>query len=188
METLKKSFGNVILAIDPGPSESAFIFLSQDKRILGFGKIENEELLECFVEWFELFMMRIKRRNNDMLDGIYLAVEMVSSYGMAVGDSVFETCVWVGRFIENYYNHCAFYRKHHFVYRKKRKEFESVCMNLCNSTRAKDKNVRQALIDLYGGDSAIGLKKSPGPLYGISGDVWSALAVGVTFIDGFLFE
>ena len=46
----------------------------------------------------------------------------------------------------------------------------------------RDANIRQALIDRYGPgkDRAIGRKLSPGPLYGLSGDCWSALAVAVT--------
>ena len=39
------------------------------------------------------------------------------------------------------------------------------------------------LLDRFGGSSAIGLKRSPGPLYGVSKDVWSALAVAVTYAD-----
>jgi hypothetical protein len=34
-----------------------------------------------------------------------------------------------------------------------------------------------------GGDSAKGTKRSPGVLYGVAGDVWSALGVGVTWFD-----
>jgi hypothetical protein len=57
-----------------------------------------------------------------------------------------------------------------------------VKLHLCNSHRAKDKNVRQALIDLYGPtkEAAIGRKASPGPLYGLAGDGWAALGVAVT--------
>jgi len=43
------------------------------------------------------------------------------------------------------------------------------------------------LIDRYGGvggkRAAIGLKASPGPLHGVSKDVWAALAVAVTYAD-----
>jgi hypothetical protein len=43
--------------------------------------------------------------------------------------------------------------------------------------KAKDANIRQALIDKIGPQ---GTKKDPGPTYGISKDVWSALAIAVT--------
>lgn len=57
-------------------------------------------------------------------------------------------------------------------------------LHLCNSVRAKDANIRQALIDRYGGkEKAIGKKKSPGPLYGIKSHMWAALALAVTYHD-----
>ena len=44
---------------------------------------------------------------------------------------------------------------------------------------------RHALIDRFGGkDAAIGRKAAPGPLYGISRDMWSALAIAVTYTIG----
>jgi len=51
--------------------------------------------------------------------------------------------------------------------------------------RAKDANIRQALIDRYGPgkDKAIGQKKTPGPLYGFKSHEWAALAVAVTWMD-----
>lgn len=102
-----------------------------------------------------------------------LALEFIASYGMPVGAEVFQTCLWAGRFIQ------AFPGQHHIVYRK------DVKLNLCGSMRAKDGNVRQAIIDRFGGkEKAIGKKKTPGPLYGVSGDMWAALAVGLTYLDG----
>ena len=55
-------------------------------------------------------------------------------------------------------------------------------MHLCGSAKAKDSNIRQAIIDRYGGDPkrCIGTKKAPGPLYGISADQWAALALALT--------
>lgn len=100
-----------------------------------------------------------------------LAIEMVASYGMAVGKDVFETCVWIGRFVQ------AYPGRTHWVYRK------DVKMALCGSMRARDSNIRQALTDRYGPgrEKAVGRKKAPGPLYGIRTHLWSALAVGVTW-------
>ena len=57
-------------------------------------------------------------------------------------------------------------------------------LHLCDSPRANDSTIRQAIIDRFGGkDAAIGKKKVPGPLYGISGDVWAALAVAITAVE-----
>jgi hypothetical protein len=89
---------------------------------------------------------------------------MIASYGMPVGASTFETCLWIGRFIE------LARTESRLVYRK------DIKMHLCGSMRAKDGNVRQALIDLIGEQ---GTKKDKGPTYGISSHSWAALAVAV---------
>lgn len=74
---------------------------------------------------------------------------MIASYGMAVGESVFQTCVWIGRFSE-----IAEKKEKYvdYIYRKEEK------MNLCQTMRAKDSNIRQALIDRFG---EVGTKKNP---------------------------
>ena len=63
----------------------------------------------------------------------------------------------------------------------------AVKLHLCGSARAKDTNIRAALIDRFGGTggrrAAVGLKASPGPLYGIRSHEWAALAVAVTWHD-----
>ena len=91
---------------------------------------------------------------------------------MAVGKDVFETCVWIGRFIQAIQP-----RKHTFVYRKDEKIY------LCGSMKAKDSNIRQALIDRYAKfdfKTGKGVKKNPDTFYGVSKDAWQAIAVGVT--------
>ncbi len=152
------------LAIDPGPKESAFVVVDEGE-VVNFSKEPNEHLLKCIKE-----PVRMWGSSGAMIR--HLAVEMIASYGMPVGAEVFDTCVWIGRFIE------AWNGPHTRVYRK------DVKLHLCGQARAKDGNIRQALIDRYGGkERAIGKKATPGPLYGISADVWAALAVGVTFTD-----
>lgn len=100
-----------------------------------------------------------------------LVIEMIASYGMPVGKEVFETCVWIGRFVElaKIQNIDIAY-----VYRKDEK------MNICHNMKAKDSNIRQALIDRFG---PVGTKKNPGWFYGFKADIWSAYAVGITYLD-----
>lgn len=102
-----------------------------------------------------------------------LAIEMIASYGMPVGKEVFETCLWIGRFIE------AYPGPYKLIYRR------DVKMHLCHSMKANDAAIRQALIDRYGPgkEKAIGNKKTPGPLYGVHKDEWAALGVAVTALD-----
>ncbi len=99
--------------------------------------------------------------------GDTVAIEMVACYGMSVGKEVFETCLWVGRFLECV-DEYTYEKRVRLVYRL------DVKMHLCKSARAKDGNVMQALLDKHGPK---GTKKAPGPLFGISKHLWAALAV-----------
>jgi hypothetical protein len=151
-----------ILAIDPGCTESAYAILDEQLKPIEFGKVENKELLGKIESI--LFLDKAK----------YFAIEMVASYGMAVGVEVFETCFWIGRFWQMAYTDGEKRKK---IYRKDEK------INLCHSMKAKDSNIRQALIDRFG---VVGTKKAPGWFYGVSKDVWAAIAVGVTYHDMYL--
>jgi hypothetical protein len=96
---------------------------------------------------------------------------MVASYGMAVGKEVFDTCVWIGIFKE-VARRTGMSVQH--IYRK------DIKLNLCGQVKAKDANVRQALIDRFG---VVGTKKNPGWFYGFKADVWAAYALAVTYLD-----
>lgn len=150
----------MILAVDPGNVESAYVLMdSETYNPIEFGKIKNEELL-------------IKL---DFLKYDKLIIEMIASYGMAVGATVFDTCVWIGRFVQA--RKCYDYE---YIYRKDEK------MNLCHSMKAKDSNIRQALIDRFAKfdfKNGKGNKKQQDWFYGFSKDVWSSYAVGVTYLD-----
>jgi len=148
-----------ILAIDPGPEFSAYVLF--DGSPSQFGKVANQVLLDDVLLVQSL--------------GDILVIEQIAAMGMAVGAEVFETVFWSGRFAE-----CWDSTGKVWV-RVKRHE---VKIHLCNSMKAKDANIRAALIDKFGGkDRAIGKKKTPGPLFGISGDCWSALAIAVTYSE-----
>lgn len=150
------------IAIDPGTTQTAYV-VYEAGSVLGKGIYPNEKMRD--------FVWHL---GNDLalprgFPPEKLYIEMIASYGMPVGREVFETCVWIGRFIE------AWQGPYTFVYRK------DVKLALCGSSKAKDSNIRQALLDKFGPgkEIAIGKKASPGPLYGVSKDVWAALAVAV---------
>lgn len=83
------------------------------------------------------------------MDYDLLIIEMIASYGMAVGKEVFETCVWIGRFEELALSRVVSTK---YIFRKDEK------MNICHSMKAKDSNIRQALIDRFG---EVGTKRNP---------------------------
>lgn len=145
-----------LLAVDPGNIDSAYVLVDTESfKVLDFGKVPNQDLRSL--------MATVKYD--------CFAIEMIASYGMAVGKEVFETCVFIGRLIERSlcYSIAADY-----VYRK------DVKLNLCQSPRAKDGNIIQALKDRFGDK---GVKKAPGFFFGFKADCWQAYAVAVTWID-----
>ena len=142
-----------IIAIDPGPTRSAVIRWD-GRRVVDCQWCENEKVRE---------IVQANRRRCT------IAIEMIASYGMAVGADVFQTCVEIGRFVEAAEGNVS------LVFRR------DVKMHLCGSARAKDANIRQALLDRLG---PVGTKKAPGPLYGVKSHIWAALAVAITHEAG----
>jgi hypothetical protein len=152
----------IILAIDPGSEKSAWLIYDSEKRNIEFASmLDNQQIADSL-------------ENTQPESGFnVLVIECVESFGMPVGKSVFETCYWVGRFMQAYKGNVE------RVYRSQ------VKMHLCNSMRAKDSNIRQALIDKFGGsrELATGTKKNQKVLYGISKDLWSALALAIYYAE-----
>lgn len=145
----------IILGIDPGPEKSAFARMNGD-HVTEHGLVDNVSLRE-----------KLSVETADVI-----AIEMIACYGMAVGAETFDTCVWIGRFCERSPV------EPRMVFRREIK------LHFCQSMRAKDANIRQAIIDSYGGkEAAIGRKAAPGPLYGVSGHSWAALAVAIYVED-----
>lgn len=142
----------MILAIDPGPNHTAFLAWSGE--VQGKGLICNSEFRACLADW---------------ADDYLVAVEMVACYGMPVGREVFETCVNIGRIVEICYP-----KPVRLVYRR------DIKLHLCGSARAKDSNIRQALIDRVGPQ---GKKHAPGPTYGLAKHDWAALAIAIYVSD-----
>lgn len=158
-----------ILAIDPGNIKSGYVIAEYNEtditKVLQVGKLDNDDLMQIIAE----------------SGNIDFAIEMIAGMGMTVGKEVFDTCVWIGRFWERALTRN--YRTMEYIYRRE----EKLC--LCGSPRAKDANIRQALVDRYAPAQSgygKGTKKHPGFFYGFSADMWAAMAVATTYYDKFV--
>lgn len=147
-----------ILALDPGCTQSAS--LCWDGRTVSEASIcQNADML--------LYL-----RSFTLAASEELHVEMISSYGMPVGREVFDTCLWIGRFIEAW--EMATKRQATLVYR------QQIKLHHCHSARAKDANVRRALIDKYGKP---GTKKEQGVTYKLKSHLWAAFALATYAVE-----
>lgn len=154
----------MLMAIDPGNMQSAYAFVSDDYTLHGFGKVENEKLRQIIYA------------SSQDIDN--MVIERVSCYGLAVGREVFDTCVWIGRYAEQYKGLTG--READGIERVK------VKLHICNSSRAKDTNVRQALIDRFATHdfkNGKGTKKDPDTFYGVKADIWAAIGLATTWLD-----
>ncbi|MAT51524.1 MAG: hypothetical protein CMK32_10115 [Porticoccaceae bacterium] len=165
--------GPRVVGVDPGTWQSAWAWID-GTEVIEHGYCANEDLLQ---------MIRDRYFGESEL-----AIEMVASYGLAVGSSTFETVRWIGRFQEAYELGSSG-TPAKLLYRKQDSEgIPAILLHICKNSRAGDSNVRQAIIDMYeptGGGKVpqVGTKKNQGPLYGISSHVWQALAVAITCRD-----
>lgn len=150
--------GRRILAVDPGTFDSGWC-VYHEGHVVASGVSTNEDLRDML-------------GSNGTMPWHFtdvLAIEMIASYGMPVGSETFETCVWIGRFDEAWRKRRGF--KALLVLRREVKS------HLCGSMKAKDGNIRQALLDKLGPQ---GTKKAPGPTYGVRTHAWAAVGVAVT--------
>lgn len=153
-----------VLAIDPGNKLTGWCVIDRGTlKPLLFGKTENKKLAE-----------EVKSE----LQFDEFVIERVASYGMVVGKEVFQTCEWIGRFVQ-----IASDRNIpiSYIYRKDEK------LHICGDSRAKDSNIRRALIERFAQHdfkNGKGTKSSPDWFYGFSGsDMYAAYTCGITFIE-----
>ena len=145
-----------IFAVDPGTTESGWCLFNATGKVEDSGVATNHDVLR----W-------LKAGGSG---ANLLAVEMIAGMGMTVGQTTFETVRWIGRFQQAWHDPEAV----RLIFRR------DVKTVICGNQQAKDGNIRQALIDRLG---APGVKKHPGPTYGVSSHAWSALAVAVTTLE-----
>ena len=152
-----------VIGLDPGNERSALVVYDG----------ASESVLDSVFDYNNSVMnfLTVTREYGNVRPT--LVIEKVACYGMPVGESVFETVYWSGIFARAY--------GLSFTERITRGD---VKMHLCRSMRAKDGNVRQAILDRFGGkEKAVGKKAIPGPLHGLHGHHFAALGVAITFSD-----
>lgn len=149
-----------ILGIDPGNVQSAFILFNSEKEaIIDKGILENDVFLEKLSSLY----------SQDVKPDICI-LEQIKCYGMVMGETTIETVFWSGRFIQHVVECGGIFE------RMGRIEIKNI---LCRSSRAKDTQIRQRLLDLFNND--VGTKNNKGRLYGVKKDEWAALAVCIAW-------
>lgn len=157
----------MILAIDPGNTQSGYVIVTSwpvDFFIMESGIVANDEMRKLINRYFGT------RWHHESTYRV--AIEQIRNMGMIVGQEVFDTVFETGRF----YEQCL----DGWNVRPQMVPRIAVKTHLCGSAKAKDANIRQAIIDRIGGR---GTKKSPGPTYGVKSHAWSALAVALYALD-----
>jgi hypothetical protein len=165
-----------IIGIDPGNEYSAFVYWDSIKgEMIDKAKLPNHQFF---------FRVRSHIWGVSSLDDVDVAIEVPSSYGMPVGQTTFDTCIFIGilklmleqKFI-----------KPKFIFRG------SVKMHHCHSiTKVTDGAISAALRMKYGEDNT---QKKPNKIYWnetmeknkadkyMNNDLWAAFAVATCFSE-----
>lgn len=175
-----------ILAIDPGPVQSAWVILDTETLAVVHKAIEDNKSALSMVR-----MTAQNHRNHRICAALgraprapgpvfgHIAIERIIPYATAVGQETFDTAWWSGRLAE-----AAHPIPHTMLSRKE------VSLHLTGFRNAKEPQINAAVCDVYGVTmrTCKGTKKHPGPLYGIKTHMWAALAVAVTWAEQYAKE
>ena len=148
-----------VLAIDPGALESAFVMYDGERPL--FNKLNNEQTLRI-----------IRKTKADLV-----LIENLSSYGKPVGRDVFETLIWIGRFVQ--------------LCEEKELKYELILRTSIKAwhvgtTAAKDSNVKFSLVEKYAKfdfKHGKGKKDNPDFFYGFKADIWQAFAIAAYYFE-----
>ncbi len=151
-----------VIAIDPGTRESGVVIW------------DGSEILFAIKESNHKLIYRVRNHWNNF-NKCSLVIEQIRSYGQTVGQEIFDTCVWCGRFEEAWFSSEG--KETTYIPRVEVKK------HICHRHIATDSHIRQALIDRFGPKPT---KKKDNPVYGgykLAKDEWQAFALAVTYFD-----
>lgn len=160
----------LVLAFDPGPKETGWL-------IGEFGTTNDVIVHSHDIAANDSLLLWSRCASSSGWSYVHIVIEEFVCYGKPVGVDSIAMIHFMGRL-------------HEVLLRSTGVEAEYISHkdvgdHLCHSVKAKNSHIRQVLIDRYGPgkEKAIGLKKRPGPLYGVHTHEWSALALAVTVAD-----
>ena len=151
----------LIMGLDVGSTHTGYAIIAEVGKLYKdpsgvetFGKIPNEDVLTLVRGW-----------GNDCM----YAIEYPYPKNNVVAFEVFQMTEWVGRIMQRIDDGGGKYAR---IFRHREKSV------MCKSGVANDAQIRAAVISIYGGK---GTKKNQGPTYGVTADVWQAIAVATTY-------
>ncbi len=151
----------IYLGIDPGPEFSGVVVYDYgDGAVLASDSAADvAAVLGAITTWAPE-------------ESVVVAIERMQSYGIA-GGSLLDTARTAGRLEQRALDCGAPVR---LLYRREVLKVLDV-----TGKGNRDALVRQRMIEIHGGtrEAAVGKKANRGPLYGVSGHAWQALAVAV---------
>lgn len=172
-----------ILAIDPGPIKSAYVVYDTDRNEILDRRIAlNEEVLR---------VVSFNRGEIHYDRGCTVVIEYPHPRGQPMYTQLVDTIRWIGRFEQAHKELATLEFGDKLAKCWIQVDRKDVKMMMCGSTKAKDSNIRAAVLSRFSGSKGlgggrqpeIGTSKQPGPLFGISSDLWSALALALTWKD-----
>ena len=192
-----------IVAIDPGTIASGWIAWKKPLWIIS-NTTENRQLrymlksgtLVGRQDKIDLVPVESTWPSRPHEHALRVVCEYITSYGATVGRSTFETIFWTGMFLSVGYPYQKLPRKAPWGPNPDQYGFqddpwyEGVCNHLLHRNTGTDAQINSVLKHRFpqtggGKTPSVGTKAQPGPLYGIKGHEWSALAVAVTFVEQF---
>ena len=148
----------LVIGVDPGPEESAVVVLDGE-QIVSKENVPTRDV--------PAYLCSQEQGNGyELTPSIY--VEDFVPYGTRLGHESMRTIKAIGA-IEYACPSVKLISR------------PDVKVRLCGTTKATDADIRDCLIERYGPGKAkaVGKKSEPGPLYGITSHLWSALAVAI---------
>lgn len=182
-----------LLAIDPGPGVcGVVVYCTKFKRVLFAGDVVPGQVLSWVYE-----RMVTAGGNTFVVDSV--CCENIVAMGIAVGETVFQTCKVIGRLMEAYNpRNSIFYLEDGDMPLVSRRDVKTILAG--GSTYPDPKTgarktvhdgvvkriVKSRFPETGGGkDRVIGVKSDPGPLWIMKGTdhAWQALAVALAYLE-----